>query len=74
MAPLDRFFLKKGSVAKYPDQPDLTDQVRASLDMLSKKRQGIRADGGGPAAIDKYSHSLDWEARGLRHHHARQRP
>ena len=25
---LDRFFLKKGTVAKFPDQPDLTDQVR----------------------------------------------
>ncbi len=57
---LDRFFLKKGSVAKYPDQPDLTDQVRASLDVLSKNDKGfvLMVESG---RIDKYSHSLDWE-------------
>src|SRR5262249_10100918 len=27
---LDRFFLKKGTVAKFPDQPDLTEEVRAA--------------------------------------------
>ena len=57
---LDRFFLKKGSVAKYPDQPDLTDQVRAALDVLSKNDKGfvLMVESG---RIDKYSHSLDWE-------------
>src|SRR5205807_9222146 len=57
---LDRFFLKKGSVARYPDQPDLTDQVRASLDVLSKNDKGfvLMVESG---RIDKYSHSLDWE-------------
>jgi alkaline phosphatase len=57
---LDRFFLKKGSVAKYPDQPDLTDQVRAALDVLSKNDRGfvLMVESG---RIDKYSHSLDWE-------------
>jgi len=57
---LDRFFLKKGSVAKYPDQPDLTDQVRAALDVLSKNENGfvLMVESG---RIDKYSHSLDWE-------------
>jgi alkaline phosphatase len=57
---LDRFFLKKGSVSKYPDQPDLTDQVRASLDILSKNENGfvLMVESG---RIDKYSHSLDWE-------------
>jgi len=57
---LDRFFLKKGSVAKFPDQPDLTDQVRASLEILSKNEKGfvLMVESG---RIDKYSHSLDWE-------------
>jgi alkaline phosphatase len=57
---LDRFFLKKGSVAKFPDQPDLTDQVRVALDMLSKNDKGfvLMVESG---RIDKYSHSLDWE-------------
>ena len=57
---LDRFFLKKGSVANFPDQPDLTDQVRAALDVLSKNDNGfvLMVESG---RIDKYSHSLDWE-------------
>src|SRR5712671_719023 len=57
---LDRFFLKKGSVAKYPDQPDLTDQVRGAIDVLSKNDNGfvLMVESG---RIDKYSHSLDWE-------------
>jgi alkaline phosphatase len=57
---LDRFFLKKGTVAKFPDQPDLTDQVRASLDILSRSDKGfvLMVESG---RIDKYSHSLDWE-------------
>jgi alkaline phosphatase len=57
---LDRFFLKRGSVSKFPDQPDLTDQVRAALDVLSKNDKGfmLMVESG---RIDKYSHSLDWE-------------
>jgi alkaline phosphatase len=57
---LDRFFLKKGTVAKFPDQPDLTDQVRVSLDILSRNDRGfvLMVESG---RIDKYSHSLDWE-------------
>src|SRR5215468_10035005 len=57
---LDRFFLKKGTVAKFPDQPDLTDQVRAALDILSRNDKGfvLMVESG---RIDKYSHSLDWE-------------
>ncbi len=57
---LDRFFLKQGSVSKFPDQPDLTDQVRASLDILSRNDKGfvLMVESG---RIDKYSHSLDWE-------------
>jgi alkaline phosphatase len=57
---LDRFFLKKGTVDKFPDQPDLTDQVSAALDILSRNDQGfvLMVESG---RIDKYSHSLDWE-------------
>jgi len=32
---LDRFFLKKGTVAKFPDQPDLTEEVRAAANSLA---------------------------------------
>jgi alkaline phosphatase len=57
---LDRFFLKKGSVPQFPDQPDLTDQVRVALNILSKNDKGfvLMVESG---RIDKYSHSLDWE-------------
>jgi alkaline phosphatase len=57
---LDRFFLKKGGVGKFPDQPDLTDQVRVALDILSRNDKGfvLMVESG---RIDKYSHSLDWE-------------
>ncbi len=56
---LDRFFLKKGSVPKFPDQLDLTEQVRAALDILAKSDKGfvLMVESG---RIDKYSHSLDW--------------
>jgi alkaline phosphatase len=57
---LDRLFLKQGTVAKFPDQPDLTDQVRVALDALSKNQNGflLMVESG---RIDKYSHNLDWE-------------
>jgi alkaline phosphatase len=57
---LDRLFLKKGTVAAFPDQPDLTDQVKTALDVLSKNDKGfvLMVESG---RIDKYSHSLDWE-------------
>ncbi|CAH2600540.1 Alkaline phosphatase [Rhodovastum atsumiense] len=57
---LDRFFLKKGTVARFQDQPDLTDQVRAALDILQKNQKGfvLMVESG---RIDKYSHSLDAE-------------
>jgi alkaline phosphatase len=57
---LDRKFLKGGSVKRFPDQPDLTDQVRVALDVLSRNPQGfflmVEA-----ALIDKYTHLLDLE-------------
>lgn len=57
---LDRFFLKKGTVSKFPDQPDLTDQIRVALDVLSRNDKGfvLMVEAG---RIDKYSHSMDWE-------------
>ncbi|MFA5901965.1 MAG: alkaline phosphatase, partial [Hyphomicrobium sp.] len=58
--PLDRKFLKKGTVDKFPNQPDLTDQMRAALEVLSRSKDGflLLVEAG---RIDKYSHSLDWE-------------
>jgi len=57
---LDRRILKAGTVALYPDQPDLTDQVRTALQVLSRNDKGfmLMVESG---RIDKYSHSLDWE-------------
>ena len=57
---LDRMILKKGSVSKFPDQPDLTDQVKAAVQVLSKNPNGffLMVESG---RIDKYSHSLDAE-------------
>jgi alkaline phosphatase len=57
---LDRRILKAGTVPLYPDQPDLTDQVRSALEVLSRNEKGfvLMVESG---RIDKYSHSLDWE-------------
>ena len=57
---LDRKFLKGGTVTKFPDQPDLTDQVRAALDVLSQNDKGffLMVESG---LIDKYTHLLDLE-------------
>lgn len=57
---LDLKFLKKGSVDKFPDQPDLADQTKAALDILARGPDGfvLMVESG---RIDKYSHSLDAE-------------
>ena len=57
---LDRKYLKGGTVKKFPDQPDLTDQVRVALDLLSRRPDGfvLMVESG---LIDKYTHSLDME-------------
>jgi len=57
---LDRRFLKGGTVKKFPDQPDLTDQVKAALAVLSKNPNGffLMVESG---LIDKYAHALDME-------------
>jgi len=57
---LDLKYLKKGTVAKFPDQPDLVDETKAALATLSKNPDGffLMVESG---RIDKYSHSLDPE-------------
>lgn len=57
---LDRRFLKGGSVKRFPNQPDLTDQVKAALDILSRNDKGfvLMVESG---LIDKYTHALDME-------------
>lgn len=51
---------KKGSTTKFPDQPDLVEQTKLSIDALSKNPNGffLMVES---ARIDKYAHSLDWE-------------
>src|SRR5262249_3124352 len=57
---LDRKFLKGGTVKRYPEQPDLTEQVSAALQILSKNDNGfvLMVESG---LIDKYTHVLDME-------------
>jgi alkaline phosphatase len=57
---LDRHILKKGTVGAYPDQPDLTEETQAAIDILSKQANGflLMVESG---LIDKFSHVLDWE-------------
>jgi len=57
---LDRKFLKGGGVKKFPDQPDLTEQVQTALNILSKNDAGffLMVESG---LIDKYAHLLDME-------------
>ncbi len=57
---LDRRQLRKGTVGRFPEQPDLADQVRVSLELLQRNPNGfmLMVESG---RIDKYSHSLDPE-------------
>lgn len=57
---LDRKFLKVGSVKRYPEQPDLTEQVKSAIEVLSKNENGfvLMVESG---LIDKYTHALDME-------------
>jgi alkaline phosphatase len=57
---LDREFLKKGTVDKFPNQPGLVEMTKVALDRLSKNPQGffLMVEG---ASIDKMSHPLDWD-------------
>jgi alkaline phosphatase len=57
---LDREFLKKGTTAKFPDQPGLVEMTKVAINELSKNPEGfflmVEA-----ANVDKMSHPLDWE-------------
>src|SRR5262250_3100174 len=57
---LDRRFLNKGTVDRFPEQPDLVDMVQSALAVLSRHENGfvMMVESG---LIDKYSHPLDWE-------------
>ncbi|AWM10585.1 alkaline phosphatase [Bradyrhizobium symbiodeficiens] len=57
---LDRKFLRGGGVKKFPEQPDLTEQVQAALKLLSREETGffLMVESG---MIDKYAHLLDME-------------
>ncbi|MBC7800467.1 MAG: alkaline phosphatase [Gemmatimonadaceae bacterium] len=57
---LDRFYLKKGTVGRFPDQPDLTEQTSAALRVLERNPAGffLAIEAG---LIDKANHPLDWE-------------
>lgn len=57
---LDRKFLKRGSVTRFPDQPDLTEMTAKALDVLSQNPNGffLMVESG---MIDKYTHLLDTE-------------
>ena len=57
---LDREFLKKGTVEKFPEQPGLVQMTQTALDVLSRNENGfvliVEA-----ANVDKMSHPLDWD-------------
>ena len=57
---LDLKFLRKGSVSRFPDQPDVPEELRAALKVLARNKNGfvLMVES---ARIDKYSHSLDPE-------------
>ncbi|MDD5333491.1 MAG: alkaline phosphatase [Rhodoferax sp.] len=57
---LDLKFLKKGSVSRFPDQPDVPEEMAAALKVLSRNKNGfvLMVES---ARIDKYSHSMDAE-------------
>ena len=57
---LDRFYLRKGNVERFPNQPDLTEQVQAALRVLERNPNGffLMVESG---MIDKFNHPLDWE-------------
>lgn len=57
---LDRKFLKKGTVEKFPDQPGLVDMTEVALSQLSKNPDGffVMIEG---ASVDKQKHTMDWE-------------
>jgi alkaline phosphatase len=57
---LDRHFLKKNTVAQFPEQPDLVDMTRSAIEVLSRNHDGfvLMVEAG---LVDKFNHPLDWE-------------
>ncbi|HEY9214923.1 MAG TPA: alkaline phosphatase [Ancylobacter sp.] len=57
---LDREFLKKGTVGKFPNQPGLVEMTNVALGQLAKNPDGffLMVEG---ASIDKMSHPMDWD-------------
>jgi alkaline phosphatase len=57
---LDRLVLRGSTVKDFPDQPDLTEQTRSAIEVLSRNPGGffLMVESG---LIDKFSHPLDWE-------------
>jgi alkaline phosphatase len=57
---LDREFLKKGTVSKFPNQPGLVQMTEVALGQLSKNPEGffLMVEG---SSIDKMEHPMDWE-------------
>lgn len=57
---LDRDFLKKGTVEKFPNQPGLVEMTQVALNQLSKNPEGffLMVESG---SVDKMSHPLDWD-------------
>jgi alkaline phosphatase len=55
---LDRHILKQGTVAQFPEQPDLTQMTRDALTVLDRNPNGffLMVEAG---LIDKFSHRLD---------------
>ena len=55
---LDLKFLKKGSVSKFPNQPDLPEEMMAAIKVLSRNKDGfvLMVES---ALIDKYAHVMD---------------
>ncbi|HYG75831.1 MAG TPA: alkaline phosphatase [Planctomycetota bacterium] len=58
---LDRKFLKKGTVEKFPQQPGLEEMTQAALTLLSRNNENGFVLMVESAMIDKFSHALDWE-------------
>lgn len=57
---LDRHLLGQGTVAQFPEQPDLTQMTQAAIQVLSRNPNGfvLLVEAG---LIDKFSHRLDGE-------------
>ena len=57
---LDRDFLKKGTVSKFPNQPGLVQMTQVALNKLAKNPEGffLMVEG---SSIDKMSHPMDWD-------------